>query len=87
MTDPAPYITAFHRRSIGAQPDLRHVDFVTAFGQDTSLLAAARAELKALEQRGRARSYSGQEFGGDHEGKIRHRALSRMLEQFDARGT
>jgi hypothetical protein len=81
MSDPAPYITAFHRASIGARPDAKYRDFLHAFAADAEMVAAARAEHQALERRGAARDG----FKGDHEGKIRHRALTRMLQQFDSR--
>lgn len=81
MTDPAPFITAFHRKSMGLKAKHEHVDFVSAFAADPDMVSAAQQELAQLQHRGAARD----DFKGDHEGKIRHRALSRMLEQFDQR--
>jgi hypothetical protein len=81
MADPAPYITAFHRKSAGFKPDLKYVDFISAFKQDADMVEKARSELSALRIRGAGRD----DFKGDHEGKIREQALSRMLDQFDGK--
>jgi hypothetical protein len=81
-----PYVTAFYRRSAGhalRDVDSRHADFVSAFKANPALAAAAREEMNALAARGQARG----DFQGDHEGKIRYRALSRMMAQFDAENT
>ena len=81
MSDLAPYVTAFHRKGMGLKSDPAYIDFVAAFSADASIVSAARQELSDLQRRGAARD----DFKGDHEGKIRARALSRMLEQFDNR--
>lgn len=75
-------ISAVHRQTVGREPDAS-LDFMAEFKADPALVEAARAEKARLEASQRPAS---QPFVGDHEGKIRHAALTRMLEQFDAQG-
>ena len=83
MPDPSQLdrlISAFHRHSVGGET--LELDFMAAFA-DPALLDAARAEKTRLEV---SRRHGRDDFPGDYEGRVRHAALSRMLQQFDAQG-
>lgn len=73
------YISAFHRFSVGREHTL-DLDYLAAFRADPALVEAARAEKTRLEA---TRRMGREDFPGDHEGRVRHAALTRMLKQFD----
>lgn len=76
-------VTDVYRHAIGF-PTLKHrpEDYLTAFADDPELVAAARAEVVRLAEPGGNRVLAEH----DHESKVRHDTLVRMLATFDARG-
>ena len=76
-----PWITAFHRRQIGMLPNPEFCDYEAAFDDDSELLAAARVELKRLDDLDAA--FGGQLHMRDYDQHVRRVALKEMMAVMD----
>jgi hypothetical protein len=78
MSDLQPYLTAFHRKSIGLRADPAHTDFLAAFRADPDLVTQAKTIIASLknEENGILKR--------DHESRVRLRCAQRMLSQYEA---
>lgn len=75
-------ITSMHRATLGrAEAIAEWPSLFAALQQNPALMQAVKTEHTRLAAYKIARGGPG-EFPGDHEAKIRHAALARMLEQF-----
>lgn len=75
-------ITSTHRATL-LRPEAE-AEWPSLFGalqQNPALMQGVKVELQRLESYKHAR-HSQEPFAGDHEAKIRHAALVRMLERF-----
>ncbi len=77
-----PWVTAAYRASQGYKPDAAYTDYMTEFARNPMLVAMARDEVERLSMRGGNRVLSDH----DHESKVRHDTLVRMLAVWDATG-
>lgn len=79
--DLTPWISAFHRRQIGMLPNHEFTDYEAAFDDDQELLAAARVELKRLDELNTG--FGGQLHLRDYDQHARRVALKEMMAVMD----